>query len=99
MVPETLAKQMIHFQKASFDNAFNAAAMIQDQTERWLNTLMEQSTWLPAEGRRVADEWVQVCKRGRNDLKTIVDEGYDKVAAMFNAEDADEPLKVHKPVN
>ena len=80
MVMENFAKQMIAFQKATFDNSFNAAVMLQDQAEQLFNTSIEQTGWLPDEGKRMVDEWVQFCKTGRDGFKDAVDENFDKLA-------------------
>jgi len=79
MAMEYFAKQMIEFQKATFDNSFNAVVMLQEQAERMLHTAMEQAEWLPQESRQVVDEWVRIYKTGRNDFKRVVDENYDKM--------------------
>lgn len=83
METEKYAKQMIDFQKTTFDNTFNAVVMVQDQTERLFETALEQTTWLPEEGRRVINEWVSAYKKGRSEFKGIVDENFVKMADLF----------------
>ena len=80
-----IAKQMIDFQKATFDNSFNAMVMLQEQTEKMVNTFLDQATWLPEEGRRVINEWVDAYKKGREDFKKTVDENFKKVEGFFAA--------------
>ena len=80
MVMENFAKQMIAFQKATFDNSFNAAVMLQDQAEQLFNASIEQAAWLPEESKRMVDEWVRICKTGRDEFKNAVDENFDKLA-------------------
>ena len=36
-----IAKQMIEFQKTTFDNTFNAMVILQEQPEWMVNTLLE----------------------------------------------------------
>jgi len=83
MEPVKIAKQMIEFQKATFDNSFSAMGMVQEQAERMLNMSLEQATWLPEEGRKVIDEWIKAYKKGREDFKKIVDENFGRVEAFF----------------
>jgi hypothetical protein len=83
MEGEKMAKQMIDFHKATFDNAFSAMVMVQEQTEKMVNSFMEQSTWLPEEGRKVIGEWVKAYKKGRDDFKKAVDENFKKVDDFF----------------
>jgi hypothetical protein len=78
------AKQMIDFYKSTFDNSFNAMIMIQEQTERTMKTALDQTTWLPAEGKKVVDEWVKAYKQGRDDFRKVVDENFKKVEDFFN---------------
>lgn len=78
-----IAKQMIDFQKTMFDNTFNAMVLVQEQTERMANTLLEQATWLPAEGRSAINGWVDAFKKGREEFKKGVDENYKRVEDFF----------------
>ncbi len=77
------AKQMIDFYKSTFDNSFNAMVMLQEQTEKAMKTAMEQATWLPAEGKKVVDEWVKAYKQGRDEFKKVVEENFKKVEDFF----------------
>ena len=85
METEKFAKQMIDFQKATFDNTFTAVTMLQDQAERMVNTMLEQTTWLPEESRRAIDEMVGTYKKGRAEFKGVVDENFVKLADLFEA--------------
>ena len=83
MDQKAIFKQMVDFNKATFDNSFNAMGMVQEQAERMLNMSLEQATWLPEEGKKVIDEWIKAYKKGREDFKKIVDENFAKVEAFF----------------
>lgn len=83
MEPMKLAKQMIDFNKATFDNSFNTMVLLQEQTEKMVNAFLEQSTWLPEEGKKILNEWVAAYKKGREEFKKVVNEGYKKVDAYF----------------
>jgi hypothetical protein len=83
MEPLKMAKQMIDFQKATFDNTFNAMVLLQEQTERMVQTMMEQATFIPEEGKKMLGEWVQTYKKGREEFKKAVDDSFSKVEAYF----------------
>ncbi len=85
METENVAKQMIDFQKATFDNTFTAVTMLQDQAERMFNTMIEQTNWLPEESRRAIDEMVGAYKKGRADFKGVMDGNFAKMADLFGA--------------
>lgn len=83
MDQKKLLKQMLDFNKSAFDNTFNAMVMLQEQTERAAGTVIDQATWLPEEGRKAIGDWVDAYKKGREELKTLVDENFKKVEAYF----------------
>lgn len=72
-------RQMVEFNKGAFNNAFNAMVMVQDQTETLANTMMNQATWVPEEGKKAIKEWVEAFKKGREAYKDAVDEAFKKV--------------------
>jgi hypothetical protein len=39
---------------------------------------------MPAEGKKVIEDWLATCSDGCNDLKKMVDDNYGKVEAYFN---------------
>jgi hypothetical protein len=84
MDQKQMFKQMFEFNKAAFDNTFNAMVMLQEQSERMANTMLEQATWLPQEGRKVITDWVDAYKKGRENFKKMVDESFHKVEEYFN---------------
>lgn len=78
-----MLKQMIDFNQATFKNTFNAIELLQDQFERVAGTALDQATWLPAEGRKAIEQWVESYKIGRDNFKKYVDENYKKVEEYF----------------
>ncbi|MGA7875389.1 MAG: hypothetical protein WCA08_06975 [Desulfoferrobacter sp.] len=83
MDQKQMMKQMIDFNKAAFENAFNTMTLLQDQTERMTNMFLEQATWLPKEGRKVIDEWMKAYKTGRDNFKGSMDDAFKKVENYF----------------
>ncbi|MBE9569303.1 MAG: hypothetical protein IMF11_01640 [Proteobacteria bacterium] len=83
MDQKDIFKQMINFNKTAIDNTFNAMVMLQDQMERMVSMGLDQATGLPEEGKKAIDEWVKTYKKGREDYKKAVDEGFKKVEDFF----------------
>ncbi len=55
---QTIVRQIIGFQKATFDNTFGAITMLQDQAEKATNMVLESSIWpLPDERKKVLSDW------------------------------------------
>lgn len=80
-----ILKQMIEFNQAAFNNTFNALIMLQDQFESVANTVLEQATWLPAEGRNAIEDWVQSYKTGRDNYKQYMEDSYQQVEKFFQS--------------
>jgi hypothetical protein len=78
-----LFKQMIDFQKTTFDNSFKAMTTLQEQGEKMINIFLEQSPWLPDEGRKTITEWIHAYKKGREDFKNMVEDNFQKVQDFF----------------
>jgi len=78
-----IAKQMVDFHKATFDNTFNAMSIMQEQTERMVGMFLEQSPWVPEEGKKAIQDWVKAYKKGRSDFKTSANDSFKKVEDFF----------------
>jgi polyhydroxyalkanoate synthesis regulator phasin len=74
---------MVDFNRSAFNNAFNAMVMVQDQTETLSNTMLNQATWLPEEGKKALQEWVEAFKKGREEYKKTVEDAFKKVESFF----------------
>ena len=85
MEPKQIAKQVIDFNKTAFDNSFEAMTVLQDQTEKMVNAIIEQNTLIPEEVKKAVADWVKSYKKGRNDMKTAADESFKKVESFFAA--------------
>jgi hypothetical protein len=83
MDQKQIFKQMLDFNKSSFTNGFNALTMAQDQTQTMANSFIEQATWLPVEGKKAIQNWLDACKKGREEYKKLMDEAYKKVETFF----------------
>lgn len=83
MDQKQIIKQMVEFNQAAFDNTFDAIVTIQDQTEQITGKMMDQADWIPEEGRKVIDNWVDVYKTSRNNFKVQVDNNYKQIEKLF----------------
>ncbi len=83
MEQTTILKQMMNFNKAAFENTYNAMAMLQDQTEKIANASMEKATWIPEEGKRFVDEWAKAYRNGCEAFKNAVDNSFEKADDFF----------------
>jgi len=84
MEQKKLFKQMIDFQKTTFDNSFNAMMTLQEQGEKMVNAFLEQAVFLPEEGKAAVKKWVDAYREGRTKYKEAVDENFKKVEDYFS---------------
>ena len=87
MDQKQIALQMIQFNKTAFDNSFNAMTMVYEQNEKMVTTFLQQATWIPEEGRKAIENWMQSYKKGCEDFKKMADENYQKVEEFFAGSD------------
>ncbi len=84
MMDQKITKQIVDFQKATFNNTFSAISMLQDQAEKATNMLLESSLWpVPEEGKKILKEWIQAFKKGREEFKKTLDESFLKMEDFF----------------
>jgi hypothetical protein len=76
MDQKQLMQEMIRFNQAAFDKGFNLVVEIQDQVEKMTRLVMDQTPWLPEEGRKAIYDLADAYKAGRNHFKKYVDDGY-----------------------
>ena len=93
MDPKKMAKQMIDFYKASFDNSFSAMLMLQEQMQRMGSMFIEQSTAMPEEGKKALNEWIKAYKKGCEEFKKAADENYKRVESFFGEGEKSEKPK------
>ena len=74
---------MIDFQKTAFDNTFRTMSILQEQTERMMGMVLEQSSWVPADGKSAIQNYVKAYKKGQADFKASADDGFAKVEGYF----------------
>lgn len=77
-------KQIIEFNKAVFENSFSMMATIQDQMERMMSIYMDKTSGLPEEARKAVYEWMDVYRKGCEDFKISIDEGFNKLEVFLS---------------
>lgn len=76
-------KQMVLFNKNAFDQGYHAMDMLRKQNEKMTNSFLDQATWLPEEGKKAVNEWMQLYKKGCDDFKRTADQNYEDVEKLF----------------
>lgn len=81
------AKQILDFNKTTFENTYGAVSMLQDQSEKMMNSFIEQATWIPGEGKKVIADMVAMYKQSCSEFKKAVDENFVRAEALFKIAD------------
>ena len=91
-----ITKQAIDFQKTAFNSWYNAVTMVQDQATSAVETMMNQTSLVPEDGRQAIKSWVNACQEERNRFKTYVEDsfsGLEKNLARMSKKTPAQPKK------
>jgi polyhydroxyalkanoate synthesis regulator phasin len=98
-----ICRQLIEFQKATFDNSFYGLAKLQEQGEEMIDTFLDRSAWLPNEGRKAFTEWLEAYRKARSDFKRTVDENFERILEYFGYQGdeskEDDPKEIDRQEN
>lgn len=83
MDQKTMVKQAFDFQKNTFDNFYSSLVTLQDQAEKSVSFFLDRMPLMPEESKNVFTEWNKMYKKGRDDFKRAMDDGYDKMESYF----------------
>jgi hypothetical protein len=83
MDPKKMGKQMLDFYKTSFDNAFSAMMMLEEQMERMGTMFLGQMVNLPEEAKKGVTEWTKSNKKNCEDFKKVMDDSFKKLESFF----------------
>ena len=79
----SMLKQMLQFNKTAFDNTYNALEMGREQNDKMINSFLEQANYIPEESKTAIRQWLESYKKGCQDLKTMMDQGYEQVKSTL----------------
>jgi hypothetical protein len=76
MQQNLIAKQSLHLCHAALTQTLDAAMAVQDQSQKTLETLLDQTAGFPVEGRRAITDWIDTCRQQTTAIKNVIDEGF-----------------------
>lgn len=77
-------KQLLEFNKTSFNNTYNTMLMMQEQAERMSSTLINHPTLLTDEGKNTIRDWVKVFKDKGVEYQDIVNSNFKKLEEFID---------------
>ena len=94
-----IAKKAVDFQKNSFESGYDAVARVQDQAAEAVDTLMNQTSLVPAAGRQAIKTWVNACQAERDRFKSYVEDGFSGLEKRLAGESKTAPKAIAQPKN
>jgi hypothetical protein len=76
-------KQVVQFNKNAFDKGYHTMEMLREQNEKMTNSILGSAYWMPEEGKKAVNEWVQLYKKGCDDFKKTVDQTYEDLENLL----------------
>ncbi len=76
-------KQALEFQKTILENSFNAMIMVQDQTEKMINSCLNQLPLVTEDGKKSLQASIDMAKKARDDYKKSVYDGFNKIEELI----------------
>jgi hypothetical protein len=80
-------KLMMQMNKMAFENNYSLMMNAHEENNFFLYTFfLNQSTDIPSEAKTAIEEWLQVYRKGCENLKEMADDGYQLVCkSLFSA--------------
>ncbi len=93
-----ITKQAIDFQKTAFNSWYNAVTMVQDQAAAAVETLMNQTSLVPEDGRQAIKSWVGACQAERNRFKSYVEDSFSGLEKTLSQKSKSAPAESKRAV-
>jgi hypothetical protein len=92
-----ITKQALDFQKGVFASWYGAMSILQDQAALAMDTMLDQTVWIPDQGRQVISSWISTCKNERDRFKVYMDESFSGLEKYLAQEIKSAPARPAKP--
>jgi hypothetical protein len=92
-----ITKQVLDFQKGVFFSWYDAMSIVQDQAASAVDTMLNQASWIPDEGRHAILSWASTCKKERDRLKHHMEDSLSGLEKYLSQEIKAAPAKPQKP--
>ena len=76
MEQNLIAKQTLQLCHAALTQTLEVAMAVQDQSQKTLELLLDQSPVLPQEGKRSINDWLEACLHQTTAIKSVIEEGF-----------------------
>ena len=78
-------KQILVFQKTSFDQIYLGATALQDYSEKVMDTIAGQSSWINEEAMKPISESIKIVKNASEEYKKAIDQGFSQLEKLVTS--------------
>ena len=82
-----ITKQIINIQRTYLNNVFETQALLQDQTQRAAQAILDQNEWIPDAGRQLWNSWTTDLESGQSTFKSMLNAHFDMVDGILTHQD------------
>lgn len=84
MDSKKIAKQMVSFQKAIFDNSFYGLTIFQDHSQNMTDGFLRQFPWISPDSKKPLAESIKYMNVARENYKKAVDMGFAQLEDVID---------------
>jgi len=84
--PKNAGADMLKFMKSSFDATFDNVVKIQDLNEKMFKDMIGKGSEMQTDGMAMVNDFIENAKKGRDDYKKVMEDGFKKVEETLTAE-------------
>ena len=76
METNIFAKQTLQIYYAALTKTLDTTMAVQDQSQKMLENMLNQTPGMPVEGKRAINDWIEACRNQTVAMKSVIDEGF-----------------------
>jgi hypothetical protein len=76
METNMIAKQTLQLYYAALTKTFDTTMAVQDQSQKIMENMLNQTPGIPVEGKRAINDWIEACRNQTEAIRNVVDEGF-----------------------
>ena len=78
-------KQSLEYNRKGIESVFNAVESFQGKAEEYTDKALEQSAYIPEEGKAQVKRWIEAGKNARNGFREAVIKGHERFEKWVTA--------------
>lgn len=88
-----LVQPVMNANKIAFQTWFQSVSAMQDQAEQMMNYVWKQSPMVPESSKKVVNEWANLLKKERENMKKTVDQSFERFEQLLAGTEAQQEKK------